>query len=77
MLKLTVKTRAEGVIKILGLPSGELGVLDCSEESEGVKKFLEWGAGVGEAGLILPPERQGKLEGDQLMERETEGLGWV
>ena len=39
MLKLTVKTRADGVIKILGRPSGEMGVLDCSEESEGVKKF--------------------------------------
>ena len=35
------------------------------------------GAGVGEAGLILPTERQGKLEGDQLIERETEGLGGV
>ena len=22
------------------------------------------------------PQRQGQLEGDQLMERETEGLGW-
>ena len=30
-----------------------------------------------EAGLILPPKRQWKLEGDQLMERETEGLGGV
>ena len=32
---------------------------------------------MGEAGLILPPERQGKLEGDQLTEREIEGLGGV
>ena len=35
------------------------------------------GAGVGEAGLILPTERQGKLEGDKLTEREIEGLGGV
>ena len=39
MLKLTVKTRADGVIKILDCPSGKMGVLDCSEESEGVKKL--------------------------------------
>ena len=32
---------------------------------------------MGEACLILPPERQVKLEGDQLMERETDGLGGV
>ena len=32
---------------------------------------------MGEAGLILPSKRQAKLEGCQLMERETEGLGVV
>ena len=32
---------------------------------------------MGEAGLILPSERHGQLDGDQLMERETEGLGGV
>ena len=32
---------------------------------------------MGEPGLPLPPQRQGQLEGDQLMERETEGLGGV
>ena len=35
------------------------------------------GAGVRETGLILPTERQGKLERDQLIEREIEGLGGV
>ena len=39
MLKLTVKTSADSLIKILDCPSGKMGVLDCSEESEGVKKF--------------------------------------
>ena len=73
MLKLTVKTRADGLIKILDCPSGKMGVLDCSEESKGVNKL----ARVGEPGLPLPPQRQGQLEGDQLMERETEGLGGV
>ena len=60
MLKLTVKTTADGVIKILDCPSGELGVLDCSEETEGVKKLPRVGVGVGEAGFILPTERQGE-----------------
>ena len=34
---------------------------------------------MGEAGLILPTERQGKLasSGDYLMEKETEGLRGV
>ena len=73
MLKLTVKTRADGLIKILDRPSGEMGVLDCSEESEGVKKLPRVGVGVGEAGLILPTERQGKLEGDQLMRGRQKG----
>ena len=39
MLKLTVKITADGVIKILDCPSGEMGVLDCSEETEGEKKL--------------------------------------
>ena len=42
-----------------------------------VKKLPTMGAGVRETGLILPTERQGKLEGDQLIEREIEGLGGV
>ena len=44
-----------------------------SEESKGVNKL----ARVGEPGLPFPPQRQGQVEGDQLMERETEGLGGV
>ena len=64
MIKLTVKTRADGVIKILDCPSGKMGLLDCSEESEGVKKLARVGAGLGETGHPLPTERQGKLEGD-------------
>ena len=77
MLKLTVKTRADGLIKILDRPSGEMGVLDCSEESEGVKKLPRAGGNSGGSWAHPPHERQGKLERDQLMERETEGLGGV
>ena len=73
MLKLTVKITTDGVIKILDCPSGEMGVLDCSKETEGEKKLPRVGVGVGEAGLILPTERQGKLEGDQLMRGRQKG----
>ena len=44
-----------------------------SEESKGVNKL----ARVGEPELPLPAQRLGPLEGDQLMERETEGLEGV
>ena len=44
-----------------------------SEESKGVNKL----ASVGEPELPLPAQRLGQLEGDQLMEKETEGLGGV
>ena len=55
MLKLTVKTRADGVIKILDCPSGKMGVLDCSEESEGVKKFPRVGGRSGGSWTHPPP----------------------
>ena len=44
--------------------SGEMEVFTWSEESERETKFARVGAGVGEAGLPLPTERQEKLEGD-------------
>ena len=56
---------------------GRWGSWILQKKLDGKGTFLEWGAGVGEACLILPPERQVKLEGDQLMERETDGLGGV
>ena len=47
MLKLTVETAADRVIKILDCPSGEMGVLDCSEETEGEKKLPRVGSRTG------------------------------
>ena len=50
MLKLTVKTTADGVIKILDCPSGAMRVLDCSEGTEREKKLPRLGEGAGRSG---------------------------
>ena len=59
MLKLTVVTTADGVIKILDCPSGEMGVLDCSEESEGVETFPRVGGRSGGSWAHPPPRDRG------------------
>ena len=55
MLKLTVKITTDGVIKILDCPSGEMGVLDCSEETEGEKKLPRVGGKSAESWPHPPP----------------------
>ena len=64
--------RARRIDKNLGMSLQGVGDLS-SEESKGVNKL----ASVGEPELPLPAQRLGQLEGDQLMEKETEGLGGV
>ena len=59
MLKLTVVTTADGVIKILDCPSGKMGVLDCSEETEGVKKLPRVGGRSGGSWAHPPPRDRG------------------
>ena len=80
MLKLTVKTTADGVIKILDCPSGAMRVLDCSEGTEGEKKLPRLGEGAGRSGgsWAHPPLREtGEVRREPTDGGETEGLGGV